>query len=54
MKKIILILLTVFLNMALFSCSPDSITEDSSIQRIETLATGGEDGQTPAGEEEDD
>lgn len=29
MKKIYLILLTVFLNLAFFSCTPNSINEDS-------------------------
>lgn len=28
MKKISIILFTVFLNMAFFSCNPESITED--------------------------
>ncbi len=50
MKKIILILLTVFLNGALFSCSPDSISEESQIEQ----ATGDEDGEILPQEEEDD
>ena len=43
MKKIILIFITVFLNGVLFSCSPDSITEDDKI--LEVQATEGEDGE---------
>ncbi|MEW4923940.1 hypothetical protein [Algibacter sp. 2305UL17-15] len=30
MKKIYLMMLTVFLNMALFSCSPQTVAEDNN------------------------
>lgn len=43
MKKIFLIFLTVFLNGALFSCSPDSVSEDETM--LELKATEGEDGE---------
>lgn len=51
MKKIILILLTVFLNGALFSCSPDSVSEDDTI--LEVRATEGEDGEIDEDPNED-
>lgn len=44
MKKIYLILFTVFLNMALFSCTPQSITENGA---TETSECCGEDGDLP-------
>jgi hypothetical protein len=51
MKKIILITLTVFLNMALFSCSEDDdfLTDESQKNEItqETQACCGEDGELP-------
>lgn len=43
MKKLFLILLTGFLNIALFSCTNDSIAEDESL--IPVQATEGEDGE---------
>jgi hypothetical protein len=42
MKKISLIVLTVILNMSLFSCSTDDLTLDDI--NIEQQATGDEDG----------
>lgn len=51
MKKISLIIFTVILNTALFSCTPDGIaSEDETILAIE--ATGGEDGDIDS--EDDD
>ncbi|WP_165605777.1 hypothetical protein [Flavivirga aquatica] len=32
MKKITLIILTVFLNVGLFSCSPETVTENNNPQ----------------------
>ncbi|WP_243471542.1 hypothetical protein [Winogradskyella sp. MH6] len=42
MKKISVILFTVFLNMAFFSCNPESITDEVIPQ-----ACCGEDGEIP-------
>ena len=53
MKKLALILVTVFLNVFLFSCSSDDVIETLDTQNTETFATGGEDEQTPAGEDDD-
>ncbi len=51
MKKIILIILTVFLNAGLFSCTP---TEDAYLDdnQTELSPTGGEDGDIPPEEEQ--
>ncbi len=54
MKKINLILVTVFLNGFLFSCSSDGIIESSEPQHAEIADTGGEDEQTPADDDDDD
>jgi hypothetical protein len=43
MKKIYLILLTVFLNMALFSCTPQAISETGKATTEQ--ATTGDDGE---------
>ncbi|MEM6718625.1 MAG: hypothetical protein AAF611_04905 [Bacteroidota bacterium] len=43
MKKFSLIILTVFLNCALFSCTPDSIVEDEV--QFEHQATEGDEGE---------
>ncbi len=40
MKKIYLVIFTVFLNLAAFSCSPESVTSDS----VEPVACCDEDG----------
>lgn len=52
MKKISVLVLTVFLNLAFFSCTPQTLSDnDTTAEEIE--ASGGEDdGQTP--EEEED
>jgi len=44
MKKTALILFTVFLNICLFSCTPQSLTEDVAPQ-----ACCGDDGDIPPG-----
>jgi hypothetical protein len=49
MKKFSLIILTVFLNGAIFSCTPNSIAEDEI--QFEQQATEGEDGEVTEGEE---
>lgn len=49
MKKFSLIILTVFLNGAIFSCTPNSIAEDET--QFEQQATEGEDGEVTNGEE---
>ena len=49
MKKFILIILTVFLNGAIFSCTPNSIAEEEV--QFEQLATEGEDGEIVPEEE---
>lgn len=43
MKKLFLILLTGFLNIALFSCTNDEVAENEYL--YDTLATEGEDGE---------
>ncbi|WP_156168334.1 hypothetical protein [Kordia zhangzhouensis] len=43
MKKFSLIILTVFLNCALFSCTPNSVAEDEI--HFEQQATEGDDGE---------
>ncbi|HNP67198.1 MAG TPA: hypothetical protein PKH16_04770 [Aequorivita sp.] len=43
MKKIILVLLTVFLNLGLFSCTPQAISEEVK----STQACCGDDGHIP-------
>lgn len=43
MKKFSLIILTVFLNCALFSCTPTSIAEEEV--QFEQLATEGDEGE---------
>ena len=49
MKKIFLILFTVFLNMSFFSCTPNSISED-----LDTVQTQiGEDGEVDEEVEDD-
>ena len=47
MKKFSLIILTVFLNGAIFSCTPNSIAEDEI--QYEQQATEGEDGEVSEG-----
>lgn len=54
MKKLTLIVITVFLNVFLISCTSDDVVEAPDKQDTEAVATGGEDEQTPAGEEDDD
>ena len=49
MKKFSLIILTVFLNCALFSCTPNSIAEDEI--QFEQEATEGDDGEVSTDEE---
>ena len=51
MKKFSLIILTVFLNCALFSCTPNSIAEDDV--QYEQQATEGDDGEMTSGEDEE-
>lgn len=51
MKKFSLIILTVFLNGAIFSCTPNSIAEDEI--QFEQQATEGDDGEV-TGEGNDD
>lgn len=51
MKKFALIILTVFLNGALFSCTPDAVAEEEI--QFEQQATEGDDGDV-IGEEEDE
>jgi len=51
MKKFSLIILTVFLNAAIFSCTPNSLAEDEI--QYEQQATEGDDGEVSEGEEED-
>lgn len=50
MKKIILILLTVFLNSAIFSCSPESISDGINNEQ----QTTGNDGEILPPEDSDD
>lgn len=50
MKKFSLIILTVFLNCAIFSCTPNSIAEEDV--QFEQQATEGEEGEMESGEEE--
>lgn len=52
MKKFSLIILTVFLNGAIFSCTPNSIAEDEI--QYEQQATEGEDGEIVPDEDDDD
>ncbi|MFK7749257.1 MAG: hypothetical protein AB8B65_12750 [Kordia sp.] len=52
MKKFSLIILTVFLNCALFSCTPTSIAEEEV--QFEQQATEGEDGEVSEGEGEEE
>ena len=52
MKKFSLIILTVFLNGAIFSCTPNSIAEDEI--QYEQEATEGDDGEMSEGEGEED
>ncbi|WP_156168942.1 hypothetical protein [Kordia jejudonensis] len=47
MKKFSLIILTVFLNAAIFSCTPTSIAEDEI--QFEQQATEGDDGEVSDG-----
>ncbi len=49
MKKIILILFTVFLNVSFFSCTPNSLSEGSTTVQTET----GEDGEIEDEDEDD-
>jgi hypothetical protein len=51
MKKFSLIILTVFLNCAIFSCTPNSIAEDEV--QFEQQATEGEEGEVTPDEDED-
>lgn len=51
MKKIILITVTVFLNFALFSCTP---TDESFLESSQTEATTGDDGEILPDEEDED
>lgn len=48
MKKFSLIILTVFLNGAIFSCTPTSIAEEET--QYEQQATEGEDGEVSGSE----
>ena len=50
MKKIVLIILTVFLNIALHSCSPDAIPNGTTIHQ----ATGDGDGEILPPEDPDE
>lgn len=50
MKKIILITLTVILNTAFFSCSPDAISDDTNNEQM----TSGIDGEILPSEDSDD
>lgn len=52
MKKFSLIILTVFLNCALFSCTPNSVAEDEI--HFEQQATEGDDGDMSEGEGSED
>ncbi|WP_430411581.1 hypothetical protein [Kordia sp.] len=52
MKKFSLIILTVFLNGAIFSCTPNSIAEDEI--QYKHQATEGDDGEVLPDEEDDD
>lgn len=52
MKKFSLIILTVFLNCALFSCTPNSIAEEET--EYEQQATEGEEGEVSSGESEEE
>ena len=55
MKKLFIILITVILNIFLFSCSSDDVIEAQDSQHVEIQTpTGGEDGQTPADDDEED
>jgi len=48
MKKIVLILVTVILNVFLFSCSADEVLEESVLDNLETpQACCGEEGNIP-------
>jgi len=51
MKKFSLIILTVFLNCALFSCTPNSIAEDDI--QYEQQATEGDDDEMTEGDDDD-
>ncbi len=52
MKKLILITITVFLNIALFSCTP---SDESFLETSQTeQGTTGDDGEILPDEEEDD
>lgn len=50
MKKISVLLFTVFLTIASFSCAPQTLDDEAISENIE--ATGGDDGQTPHEEED--
>ncbi|AXG68369.1 hypothetical protein KORDIASMS9_00584 [Kordia sp. SMS9] len=52
MKKFSLIILTVFLNCAIFSCTPNSIAEEEV--QFEQQATEGEDPEMPTNDDDDD
>lgn len=52
MKKFSLIILTVFLNGAIFSCTPNSIAEEEI--QFEQLATEGDDGEVVDETDDDD
>lgn len=47
MKKIVLILLTVSLNVFLFSCTPEDIDDKLVLEGTELSDSGDDDGQTP-------
>lgn len=51
MKKFSLIILTVFLNGALFSCTPNSIAEEEI--KYEQQATEGDDGEMTNDDDEE-
>lgn len=51
MKKFSLIILTVFLNCAIFSCTPNSIAEDEA--QFEQQATEGDDDEMTGGDDEE-
>ncbi|MBL7559841.1 hypothetical protein JAO71_08500 [Olleya sp. YSTF-M6] len=51
MKKLFIIVFTVFLNVAFYSCTPTSLDDESD--KVE-MGTGGEDGEILPEDPEDD
>ena len=49
MKKFSVLMLTVFLSTAFYSCTPQALTSETEVQ-----ATGGDDDHTPVGDDDDD